>query len=73
MLSNSMGECGEMSVFSKDDTYKSRSVFMESLEGQHGPLFKDDMHKNLLCLLSFMAQENLAAGRWRLTWFRKCI
>ena len=56
--------------FHKDDTHKSRSVSMESLEGQHGPCSRMTCTKPL-CLLSFLAQENLAAVRWRLTWFRR--
>ena len=41
--------------FHKDDTHKSRSVSMESLEGQHGPLFKDDMHKTFCaCFRSWL-------------------
>ena len=46
---------------------------MESLEGQHGPLFKDDMHKTFCACFHLWLKKNLAAVRWRLTWFRNNI
>ena len=72
MLSNSMGECGEMSVFSQGWHAQIKKCLHGIIRRPAWPLLKDDMHKTFV-LTFILAQENLAAVRWRLTWFRNII
>ena len=64
--------CGEMSVFSQGWHAQLKKCLHGIIRRPAWPLLKDDMHKTFV-LTFILAQENLAAARWRLTWFRSFI